>query len=78
MAITLTPQLDQLVSSKLATGRYKSVEHVLTEAMRVLHEEEETLAAISEGYEDFLAGRVYTLEEANEELYRTHGIRPAE
>jgi putative addiction module CopG family antidote len=78
MTITLTPQLDQLISSKLATGRYKSVEHVLTEAMRALNEEEETLSAIAEGYEDFLAGRVYTLEEANEEFYRSRGLRPSE
>ena len=78
MTITLTPQLDELVSSKLATGKYKSVEHVLTEAMRALNEAEDTLAAITEGYEDVLAGRVYSLEEANEEFYRTNGKPPAE
>ncbi len=57
-----------MVNQKLATGRYSSVEDVLTAAMRALDEEDETIAAIMEGYEDALAGRVYTLEEANAEF----------
>jgi putative addiction module CopG family antidote len=76
VSISLTPELDSLVNQKLATGRYESVEDVLTAALRALSEEEETLAAIREGHEDYLAGRVVTLEEADEEFYQKYGIRP--
>jgi putative addiction module CopG family antidote len=74
MAISLTPELDHLVHQKLATGRYQSVEDVLTAALRALDEEEETVAAVAEGWEDVLAGRVYTLEEADAEFRRKYGI----
>jgi len=78
MAISLTPELDHIVHQKMASGRYRSVEDVLTAALRALNEEEETIAAIAEGYDDVLAGRVYTLEEANAEFYQKHGLSPAE
>ena len=78
MTISLTPELDHLVDEKLATGRYRSVEDLLTSALRALDDEEETLAAIAEGYEDVQAGRVYSLEEANAEFFKKHGLPPAE
>jgi putative addiction module CopG family antidote len=78
MTISLTPELDRLLNERLASGQYKSVEEVLTRALRALREEEETVAAIAEGYEDVLAGRVYTLEEANAEFYKKHGLSPKE
>jgi putative addiction module CopG family antidote len=74
MAIRLTPEPDQLVQEKIATGRYKSVEEVLIAAMRALREEEDTSAAIREGWEDVLAGRVRSLEEANAEFRRKYGV----
>lgn len=78
MSISLTPELDQLVHQKLANSQYRSVEDVLRAALRALDEEEATIAAITEGYEDIQAGRVYSLEEANAEFYRKHSITPPE
>ena len=77
MGISLTPELDDMVHQKLASGRYSSVEDVLTAALRALNEEEETIAAVTEGYEDVLAGRVFTLEEANAEFNRKRGVPPS-
>jgi antitoxin ParD1/3/4 len=74
MTISLSPELDQYLQEKLASGRYQSVEEVLRAAFRALSEEEETLAAISEGYEDFLAGRYRPLDEADAEFRQKHGL----
>ena len=78
MAISLTPELDQIVHQKLSTGRYHSVEDVLAAALRALDEEEAAVAAIAEGLDDVAAGRIYTLEEANAEFYKKYGMSPAE
>lgn len=78
MTISLCPELDRFLQEKLASGRYQSVEDVLKAAFRALREEEETLVAISEGYEDFLAGRYRSLDEADAEFREKHGIRTDE
>jgi len=74
MTISLTPELDRLLNEKLASGQYGSVEEVLTAAFRALNEEEQTIAAIAEGHEDFLAGRYRSLDEADAEFRQKYGI----
>ena len=74
MTISLTPELDRLLNEKLASGLYDSVEEVLTAALRALSEAEQTIAAITEGNEDFLAGRYTSLEESDAEFRRKHGL----
>jgi putative addiction module CopG family antidote len=74
MTITLNPELDRLVREKLVSGQYGSVEDVLTAAMRALNAEEESIAAIAEGFEDIEAGRFCSLKEANAEFYRKHSL----
>jgi putative addiction module CopG family antidote len=78
VSISLTPELAGLVNLQLATGQYHSVEDVLTAALRALSGEQETLAAIHEGHDDALAGRVLTLEEADEHFFQKYGFRPNE
>jgi putative addiction module CopG family antidote len=78
MTISLTPELDQVLKEKLASGRYASVEEVLTAAFRALNEEEETIAAVLEGNADFEAGRYRTLEDADAEFREKYGIPPME
>jgi putative addiction module CopG family antidote len=78
MTISLSPALDRLLNEKLASGRYGSVEEVLAAAFRALNEDEETIAAISEGHEDFLAGRYRSLDVADAEFRQKHGIPPDE
>jgi len=41
MNISLTPELDQYVHSKVATGRYNSASEVLREALRLMQERDE-------------------------------------
>jgi putative addiction module CopG family antidote len=77
MAITLSDELERRVHERLATGLYQSVDDVLFAAMRALNEEEQTIAAIAEGFEDFEAGRFQPLEQADAEFRRKHGIPPS-
>jgi putative addiction module CopG family antidote len=76
MTITLNPELDRLIREKLVSGRFGSIEEVLTAALRALNVEEETVDAIAEGIDDIESGGFCSLEEANAEFYRKHGLPP--
>jgi antitoxin ParD1/3/4 len=41
MTVTLTPELEAFVSSKLAAGQYEDANAVICEALRMLREQEE-------------------------------------
>jgi putative addiction module CopG family antidote len=74
MRITLTPELDRLVQERVASGAYASEEEVLRAALAALDAEEQILAAISEGYADFEAGRCRSFSEANSDFRERHGL----
>jgi putative addiction module CopG family antidote len=71
MTISLTPELDRVLNEKLASGKYGSVEELLTAAFRALNEEEETIAAIAEGNADFEAGRYEDWETSMQNFEKT-------
>lgn len=74
MTITLTPEMSRQIEAKLASGIYRTEEEVLHAALDALNEQEETCAAIAEGYEDALAGRYRPSEEADAEFRRQQGL----
>jgi putative addiction module CopG family antidote len=74
MTISLTPDLDRQLNEKLSSGRYGSIQEVLAAALRALDHEEQSIAAITEGNDDFLAGRYRTLDEADAEFRQKYGI----
>ncbi len=76
MTISLSPELDRLLKERLSSGLYGSVEDVLTAALLSLKVEEETVAAIAEGHEDFLAGRYTALGESDSAFRQKHGLPP--
>jgi antitoxin ParD1/3/4 len=41
MNVSLTPQLDELVNRKVASGRYSSASEVMREALRLLEERDQ-------------------------------------
>jgi antitoxin ParD1/3/4 len=65
MSIELSPELEQLVQSKLTSGRYQTVSDVLTDALGLLEERDlytvvhrdEIQKRIAQGYESLRAGR---------------------
>ncbi len=74
MGITLNADLDRRVHEKLASGLYVSIDHVLSAALQALDQDEQTIAAIAEGYEDFKAGRYEPWDQADVEFRAKHGI----
>ena len=44
MNVNLTPQLEELVRSKVATGRYGSASEVVREALRLMEEQDQVKA----------------------------------
>jgi putative addiction module CopG family antidote len=78
MTISLTPELDRVLNEKLASGKYGSVEELLTAAFRALNEEEETISAIAEGNSDFEAGRFEDWKTSDAEFRKKRGIPKAE
>ena len=45
MNVNLTPELEELVRSKVASGRYSSASEVVREALRLLEEQDQVRAA---------------------------------
>ena len=74
MNVSLTPELEQLIRRKLASGLYKNAAEVVREGLRLLAEEDEWKAEvrrkISEGMADAKAGRVVDGDEAFERLQK--------
>ncbi len=59
MTVTLSPELEELIRSKVASGRYSDANAVVREALELLedHEHLERLrAAVAIGFEEFERG----------------------
>ena len=69
---SLGKHLEAFVQAQLASGRYKSADEVLRDALRLMEERERrraTLdAAIERGIADIKAGRVHDLDEMCDDL----------
>jgi antitoxin ParD1/3/4 len=88
MTVTLSPELEELVRSKVASGRYSDAHAVLREALALLEEQEQLdrlRAALKIGEEQFERGEVipYTPDffesvkrEAREHAERGHKVNP--
>ena len=75
MAIIPTPTVERLMDELMATGSYSSENDVLEEALRSLSEKrerEETIRAVREGVADAEAGRVSSVDEVFERIYKKH------
>ncbi len=61
MTITLTDELEELISAKIRSGAYKSADEVVIESLRLLKAKEEGMDAlrreIMQGVEDIEQGR---------------------
>jgi antitoxin ParD1/3/4 len=67
MNVSLTPELEQFVADKVATGRFTSASEVVRSALRTLEEEDRWKAyardRIQRGLDDQAAGRTMTSEQ---------------
>jgi antitoxin ParD1/3/4 len=81
-SISLTPDLDDAIQRRIASGRYASQSEVIRAALRVLERDEEERArklaaldaAIARGIADAEAGRVMPLDDAFARIRKELGI----
>ena len=81
MNISLTPELESFVDSRVASGRYQSASEVVRAALRLLEtEEREREAALAEvrqkiqlGLDQIQRGEVFDGEAVFDELDHEHG-----
>jgi antitoxin ParD1/3/4 len=81
-SISLTPDLDDAIQRRIASGRYASQSEVIRAALRVLERDEEERerklaaldAAIARGIADAEAGRVMPLDDAFARIRKELGV----
>ncbi len=62
MNVSLTPELEKLVSTKVKSGRYNSASEVVREALRLLEEHDKARAAQLAGFRAEIDRRVASLD----------------
>jgi antitoxin ParD1/3/4 len=62
MNVSLTPELETYVSTKVASGRYNSASEVVREALRLLEEHDTARAARLAGFNGELERRLNSLD----------------
>lgn len=62
MNVSLTPELEQFVQSKVESGRYNSASEVVREALRLLEDQERTHAARLAEFNEELGRRLASLD----------------
>ena len=67
-ADALAPMIDELVQERLATGKYRSREDVLLEALGQLAEHDQTIADLEQSTADEASGRVRDADDVFHEI----------
>jgi antitoxin ParD1/3/4 len=62
MNVSLTPELEQFVAGKVATGRYNSASEVMREALRLLEEHDQARGAQIAAFNQELGQRLAALD----------------
>jgi antitoxin ParD1/3/4 len=62
MNVSLTPELDRFVASKVESGRYTSASEVVREALRLLEEHDQARAAQLASFNQELGARLASLD----------------
>jgi len=66
---TLGAHFEKFIQAQLASGRYNNASEVLRDALRMMEESEQRLAAaLQRGLDDIAARRVYPMEEVTREV----------
>ena len=67
MNVSLTPELEQFVQTKVESGRYNSASEVVREALRLLEEHEKVRAAQVSEFNQELLRRLNSLDRGEQE-----------
>jgi Arc/MetJ-type ribon-helix-helix transcriptional regulator len=74
MPYQFPPDIQHMVDVKMASGRYRSQDELLLEALQTLGDHEQAVADILEGIEDERAGRLRPLTEVDADIRRELGF----
>ncbi len=74
MSYAFPPTLQQLVDQQMATGRYRSEDQLLLQALKVLDDYDQTVADIEEGMADEAADRTRSLAEVDADIRQRFGF----
>ncbi|MBX9788433.1 MAG: hypothetical protein K2Y37_05920 [Pirellulales bacterium] len=74
MTLQISADVEQLIRLQMATGHYQSEDDLLRDALQALAERADDVAAIQEGLDDLLAGRVHLLDEVDAEIRQRFGF----
>lgn len=77
MQYAFPPDVADLVRQEMNSGRYRSEDDVMREALQALKRQSVEIAAIQEGIDDMEAGRFRPLDEVDREIRTRYGLPPA-
>ncbi len=76
MSYPFPPDLEQRIGFHLKSGNYVNEDEVIRDALTALERQQEEVAAIQEGIDDWQAGRTQPLRDFDRDLRQRKGIRP--
>ena len=65
MNVSLTPELEKFVHSKVENGRYNSASEVVREALRLLEEYDKSLVAQLRAFDEEIGARLIALDQGD-------------
>ena len=75
MQIELPPELEPFVEQEFATGRYRTREEVVVQALRWFRDErQEAVVGLKQGLDDVAAGRTQPLAQAFTDIRKEFGV----
>jgi Arc/MetJ-type ribon-helix-helix transcriptional regulator len=74
MPYQFPPDIQHMVDVKMASGRYRSQDELLLDALQTLNDHDQAVADILEGIEDERAGRTRPLAEVDADIRRELGF----
>jgi Arc/MetJ-type ribon-helix-helix transcriptional regulator len=74
MPYQFPPDIQHMVDVKMASGRYRSQDELLLEALQTLNDHDQAVGDILEGIDDERAGRLRPLAEVDADIRRELGF----
>jgi putative addiction module CopG family antidote len=71
---SISDEVERLIQAEMALGHYASESDLIRDALRSLQEQREVNAAIQEGLDDMVAGRVQSAEDFDRDFRARKGF----
>jgi predicted transcriptional regulator len=74
MTLQVSADVEQLIRVQMAAGHYQTEDDLLRDALLALADRSDDIAAIQEGLDDLVAGRIHPLDEVDAEIRQRFGF----